>query len=202
MAISTSSVRPLSAAGGTDQRLADLIREPWTLRVGRRPLVVRPSSARDLAAVARMHSRCTARSLLDRYRAGGRPPAVVALDRSLRRPYSFVVVTADGDVVATALLDRDGRHDHSCAEVGLLVEDRWQGLGIGCDLMTHLAGAAQVAGYRELVGYPATAMAVVQRLMVEVGRTRLVPDPELHLHTNLPYSASLGLGAVRQRLAG
>jgi GNAT superfamily N-acetyltransferase len=185
-----------------DSHLAGLVRQPWTLRVGRQPLIVRPSSARDLAAVAQMHSRCSARSLLDRYRFGGRPPAVAALDQTLRKPYSIVAATAEGEVVATGSLDRDQVHNHFCVEVGLLVEDRWQRLGIGSELMTHLAGVAQVAGFHELIAYPATATAAVHRLMVEVGRTRMVPDADTHLHTYLPESATLGLGSVRQRLAG
>jgi GNAT superfamily N-acetyltransferase len=182
--------------------LADLVRQPWTLRVGRTPLMVRPSSTRDLRAVAQMHSRCSARSLLDRYRHGGRPPTVAAVDQGLRGRYSVVATTADGDVVATGVLARDKAHSHLCTEVGLLVEDRWQRLGIGSELMTHLAGMAQVAGFHELIAYPATAVAAAQRLMVEVGRTRMVPDVDLHLHTYLPESATLGIGSVRQRLAG
>lgn len=185
-----------------DDQLAALARQPWTLRVGTHPLTVRPSTARDLAAVARMHSRCSARSLLDRYRSGGRPPAVAALDLALRRPYSIVAVTDAGDVVATGALGHDGVHNSYCVEVGLLVEDRWQRLGIGTELLSHLAGAAQVAGYHELIAYPATAMAPARRLMVEVGRTRLVPDVDLHLHTYLSETSSLGLGSVRQLLAG
>jgi GNAT superfamily N-acetyltransferase len=185
-----------------DRELDALARAPWTLRAGPTPVVVRPGTPRDLAAVARMHSRCSARSLLDRYRYGGRPPAVTALDRTLRTPNCIVAVTADGDVVATASLARDADHSHFCAEVGVLVEDGWQRLGIGAELMAHLAGVAQVAGYHELISYPATATAAVQRLMLDVGRTRVVRDVQVHLHTYLPESAKLGLGSVRQRLAG
>jgi len=65
-----------------------------------------------------------------------------------------------------------------------------------------MAGLAQARGFHELIAYPATAMAAAQRLMVEVGRTRIVPDVDAHLHTYLPESAALGLGSVRQRLAG
>jgi hypothetical protein len=68
--------------------------------------------------------------------------------------------------------------------------------------MAHLAGIAHVAGYHELIAYPATATQAAQRLMIEVGRTRMVPGPEVHLHTYLPEAASLGLGSVRERLAG
>ena len=204
----TTCMRSVSVGDPTPVRTTDddhpgaLVRQPWTMRVGRHPLRVRPSTARDLAAVARMHGRCSARSLLDRYRSGGRPPAVAALDLALRRPYSVVAETEAGDVVATGVLGHDGIHNPYCVEVGLLVEDAWQRLGIGSELMSHLAGAAQVAGYHELIAYPATAMDVAQRLMIEVGRTRLVPDVDAHLHTYLSDSSSLGLGSVRQRLAG
>jgi hypothetical protein len=67
-------------------------------------------------------------------------------------------------------------------------------------LVSHLAGVAQAAGCRELIAYPMTALGPVRRLMVGVGRTRLVPDPQPHLHTYLTDSATLGIGSVRQRL--
>lgn len=149
-----------------------------------------------------MHARCSPRSLLDRYRLGGRPPTVAAIDRALRRPYSVVVATGHGDVIATGMVDHDATHDERCAEVSLLIEDQWQRLGIGTELMSHLAGVAQVAGFHQLIAYPATAISPVQRLMVGIGRTRMVPDTDAHLHTHLPESAALGLGSVRQRLAG
>jgi GNAT superfamily N-acetyltransferase len=149
-----------------------------------------------------MHARCSARSLLDRYRAGGRPPAVIALDYALRSRHSYVAIGSDGEVRATATLASDGVHNARCAEVGLLVEDRWQRLGMGSELLGHLAGVAHASGCHELIAYPATATAAAQRLMVEIGRTRVVPDVDLHLHTYLPETATLGLGSVRQRLAG
>jgi predicted N-acetyltransferase YhbS len=208
MAPTASCIRPVVGSDPAEPRrtemdeLTDLARRPWTLRVGNTPMIVRVSTARDIASVAQMHRRCSARSLLDRYRSGGRPPAVAALDWSLRNPLSFVVVQADGSTVATVSLKRDPAHSYLCAEAELLVEDRWQRLGIGSELMTHIAGVAQVAGYNELIAYPATAISAAQRLMVEVGRTRMVPDANTHLHTYLPETATLGLGSVRQRLAG
>jgi GNAT superfamily N-acetyltransferase len=96
----------------------------------------------------------------------------------------------------------DSAHGRDAAEVGLLVEDAWQRQGLGRELMSHVAGAALVCGYNELIGYPATSVAAVQRLMIDVGHTRIVPDPRSpHLHTYLPESAALGLGPVRERLA-
>jgi GNAT superfamily N-acetyltransferase len=196
----------------TDRRLTDgapehaclteLVRQPWWLRVDGVDLLIRPAAPKDLEAVAGMHGRCSARSLLDRYRTGGRAPAVAALDHMLRRPLSFVASTARGEIVATAVAATDQRHGPKSAEAGLLVEDAWQRLGMGRELMTHLAGAALVCGYRDLIAYPATSVLVAQRLLIDVGRTRVVRLPDdLHLHATLPESAALGLGPVRERLA-
>ena len=207
-ALRSTCLRPAPGADPADpprselEELVDLARRPWALRVGRDSMIVRPSSARDIAAVARMHRRCSARSLLDRYHSGGRPPAVAALDWALRNPLSFVVAGADASTVATVSIRRDPAHSYLCAEVELLVEDGWQRRGIGGELITHIAGVAQVAGFTELIAYPATAVPAAQRLMVDIGRTRMVPDANPHLHTYLPESATLGLGSVRQRLAG
>lgn len=209
MRTTSPCLRPLPSANRApaplrrpDPDLAPLAREPWVLRVAGQSMLVRPGTPRDLAGVARMHTRCTARSLLDRYRNGGRAPAVLALDVMLRGETSVVVVAPDNEIIASAVLQPDGAHVGACVELGLLVEDDWQQRGIGSELITHLAGVAHAAGYLELITYPATAMDVAQQLMVGVGRTRLVPDVEAHLHTFLPESAGLGLGAVRQRLAG
>lgn len=192
----------LVGAAPDHPQLADLARRPWLLRVDSWTLKIRPSAPSDLAAVAAMHRRCSARSLLERYRAGGRAPAVVALDALVRTPLTFLAETAEGDVVAVATAARDPRHSPHSAEVGMLVEDGWQRLGIGTELAGHLAGAARVAGFTEIVAYPGPETGPVQRLMIRVGRTRMVPDDDMHLHTVLPEGAGLGLGAVRERLAG
>ena len=182
--------------------LVPLVRQPWTLRVGGTNLLIRGASQRDLQSVAAMHSRCSAQSLLDRYRQGGRGPSVAALQAMLRRPLAFVAATRSGAVAALAVASIDGRHDRTAAEIGLIVEDGWQGMGLGRELTTHLAGGAVVCGYTDLIGYVATSVLPAQRLLLDVGSTRVVADVEHpHLHTGLPESAALGLGAVRERLA-
>jgi GNAT superfamily N-acetyltransferase len=205
MPSTATCVPPVSTEGparSADSDLNEFVRTPWPLRVGASVVLIRPATSRDLQGVAQMHGRCTARSLLDRYRSGGRPPGVIALDKLLREPCGVVASLPDGSVVALGTLVRDPNHGTLSAQIGLLVQDSWQRMGIGAELSTHLAGVAQAAGYHELISYPATALPAVQRLMTEVGRTRLVRDVDLHLHTYLPDSATLGLGPVRQRLAG
>jgi GNAT superfamily N-acetyltransferase len=202
----TPCSRPDTGSEQSRSELADLLdlaRQPWTTRIGPKPVLVRPSTPWDLVAVARMHGRCSPRTLLDGYRLGGRPPAVLTLDRELRNAFSFVAIARDGSVIATACFERDRGHPAYCAEVRVLVEDAWQRKGLGGELAAHLAGAAQVAGFTEVIAYPATALRAAQRLMPEIGRTRIVPHGgDVHLHTYLSEGATLGLGSVRERLAG
>jgi GNAT superfamily N-acetyltransferase len=195
----TSVTPDVSARHGA---LAIWVRQPWMLRVGNTNLLIRGTSARDLGPVAAMHARCSPRSLLDRYRSGGRAPSAVALERALRRTLGFVACTARGDVVAMAVAGADASHSVGSAEVGMLVQDDWQQQGLGREMLTHLAGAAFVCGYTELIAYTGTSVTAAQRLLTGVGRTYAVTDPPSpHLHTYLVESASLGLGAVREHLA-
>ena len=172
------------------------VRAPWLLYADGTILTVRGSRPQDLPGVALMHSRCSAMTLLDRYRAGGRAPAVSVLDQQLREPLSFVASSDDGRVVAHAQVGPDTDHAIGSASVAILVEDQWQLLGIGRALLRHCAAAAALSGYRQLIAYPGTSAQVVQRLMSSVGTTRLMVDAERHLHTTLPESARYGLGAV------
>jgi GNAT superfamily N-acetyltransferase len=194
--------RSLRDGGKRYATLVPYIQRPWLLPVRSTSLQVRPAVPGDLQALAAMHSRCSARSLLDRYRAGGRGASVAALQRQLRRPLAFVAVTPRGAVVAFGIAAIDSNHSRDSAEIGLLVEDGWQGVGIGRELLAHLAGAAAVCGYRELIAYTATSVVPMQHLLVEVGHCRVVGDvTHSHLHTSLPESAALGLGSVRDRMA-
>ncbi|MCU1658155.1 MAG: hypothetical protein JWO57_2811 [Pseudonocardiales bacterium] len=191
-----------SDANGRPSSLAIWVRQPWMLRVGTTNLLIRGTSARDLAAVGAMHGRCSARTLLDRYRAGGRAPSAVAIERALRRTLGFVACTGRGEIVAMAVAGADPAHQAGSAEIGVVVQDDWQRQGLGRELLTHIAGAAFVCGYNQLIAYPATTSTAAQQLLTVVGRTYAVPDPpNPHLHTYLTESSTLGLGAVREHLA-
>jgi GNAT superfamily N-acetyltransferase len=172
------------------------VRTPWLMYVDGTILTVRGATPQDLPGVALMHGRCSAKTLLDRYRSGGRAPAVVILDRHVREPLSFVVTTENGRIVGLARVAPDTEHSFGTADVGILVEDAWQRLGIGRRLLRHSAAAAALTGYRQLVTYPGTIAGVVQRMLAGVGTTRVIADPQRHLHTSLPDSARLGLGSL------
>lgn len=197
-AISTMrSVQSISTGDRTE-----LVRLPWALRVDGVSMVVRPSTPRDLANVAVMHHRCSARSLLGRYQLGGRAPSILALDRLLRQPLNFVVTmresTGAAAVVAMATLTTDLRSGEESLQAGVIVEDSWQRLGIGRELMVHIAGVASVSGFREVVAYPGLMTEATQRMVTSVGTTRMVNNQDgIQLRTSLPTSAASGVGALR-----
>lgn len=187
---------------GSDAAVVERVREPWLLSVHGTALTVRGARPQDLPAVALMHGRCSPKSLLDRYRAGGRPPAIIVLDRHVRDPLSFVVTTEDGRVVATARVAPDATHPFGSGEMSMLVEDAWQGMGLGRSLLRHTAASASLARYRQLISYPGTTAATIQRLMSTIGTTRLMLEGEPHLHTALGEQAKLGLGLFDGTAAG
>ncbi len=189
-------------AAARHQALAADIAAPWSLRTRRASMVVRPARPSDLHRVATLHGRCWARSLLDRYRAGGRGPSPVALGLLLRRPLGFVATLPTGAVVAWATVGADALHGGAAAELGLLVADEWQGCGIGRRLVRHAAAAAAICGYTEVIGYPGTSPARAEALLAAVGAPRVAADMGgAHVHAFLPEVAALGLGSLRQQLA-
>jgi GNAT superfamily N-acetyltransferase len=202
-AIVSTITRAPSEGGSRHRALAPAAQQAWRLRAGGRSLLVRPATSRDLEGVAGLHRRSSAGSLLERYRLGGRAPSVIAVAHLLRSPLAFVAVERSGAVIALAVAQGDAHHGPNSAHVGVLVEDAHQGLGIGREMLAQVSGAALVAGYDELIAYPGESVIPAAAFMAKTGSTRIVSDPEIaHLHTLIPSVAALGIGAVRERLAG
>ncbi|WP_033437845.1 GNAT family N-acetyltransferase [Saccharothrix sp. NRRL B-16314] len=115
-------------------------------------VVLRPGRAGDEEAVARLHSRCSMGTLFNRYHAGVRTVPRRWLHRLLSPPRGTTVVAqcADRVIAMGQLIPMASPHS---AEVSLLVEDGWQGRGVGTGLLGALARAAGADGRRELVGW-------------------------------------------------
>ncbi|NUS65577.1 MAG: GNAT family N-acetyltransferase, partial [Saccharothrix sp.] len=115
-------------------------------------LVLRPGRAGDEEAVAELHSRCSMGTLFNRYHSGMRTVPRRWLHRLLSPPRGTTVVAQCADrVVAMGQLIPMSTPES--AEVSLLVEDGWQGRGVGTALLAALAGTARADGRRELVGW-------------------------------------------------
>lgn len=179
---------------GLGRMSTDQVRAPWLLYLDGTVLTVRGARPPDLPGVALMHGRCSAKSLLDRYRTGGRPPAVIVLDKQVRDPLSFVVTTDNGRIVAMSRVAPDSDHAFGSGEISLIVEDQWQRIGIGRAMLRHTAAAAALTRYRQLISYPGTTFGTIHRLMSTIGTTRVITDDQRHLHTALPENVKLGLG--------
>jgi GNAT superfamily N-acetyltransferase len=136
----------LAARGAAEPRPTALLTEDGMA------LVLRPGRADDEDAVADLHSRCSMGTLFHRYHAGVRTVPRRWLHRLLSPPRGSTVVAQCADrVVAMGQLIPMSTPDS--AEVSLLVEDGWQGRGVGTALLRSLAGAARADGRRELVGW-------------------------------------------------
>jgi GNAT superfamily N-acetyltransferase len=198
--------RPL----GVDRRGAvHLARLPWTLPTGFGELRVRGAAPADLPAVARMHGRCSADTLLQRYRRGGLAPPLPVVDELLRMPLVVVVRTPDGELVAMASGSRPATAPGRAAEpswvlqLALLVEDAWQRLGIGGRLAAHVAASAQLLGHRELVADVESPGLPMRRLLDAVGPTRSTHHlAGWRVRTRLDVSVLGGLGTVDGVRAG
>ncbi|MHC3472230.1 GNAT family N-acetyltransferase [Streptomyces sp. 7R007] len=106
-------------------------------------ITVRRADTRDLEAAKEMHERCSARTLSLRYHG-----PVGDADRYLNHLLSprfgrtLAVQSASGRIVGLGHLLWDGDE----TEVALLVEDKWQGRGVGGELLRRLVGMAVEAG--------------------------------------------------------
>ncbi len=115
-------------------------------------VVLRDGRPGDADAVAAMHDRCSRASLFARYHAGTRTIPRRLLHRLLAPPRGRTVIALVGHrVIAVGqLINTDQPH---VGEVSLLVEDDWQGRGVGSALLTHLGRMARAAGHTELFGW-------------------------------------------------
>ncbi|MFJ4923092.1 GNAT family N-acetyltransferase [Streptomyces sp. NPDC088725] len=128
-----------------DARLGPRIprgQDVFTLAKGQ-DITVRRADQSDLDAARAMHERCSERTLGLRYH-GPVGDADRYLDHLLSPRFgrTLAVQSASGRVVALGHLLWDGDE----TEVALLVEDAWQGRGIGSELLSRLTALAAEAG--------------------------------------------------------
>ena len=134
-----------------------------------RVLVLRGAEPPDLPELQAMHARCSDETLHGRYLAGPRPPSRRLCLQLLRTEVALVVLSPADSVVALGNLAWDDEQD-AVGEVAVLVEDGWQGRGLGTVLLRHLVGAGRLAGLDEVV-----AVATSRGTWMERGLGRLGP---------------------------
>ena len=98
----------------------------------------------DLDAIVEMHLRCSDETRFRRYNSGLSRPSGRQLSRlvSPRHGVALVGEAPDGRVVALGNLVWCDLNEATPAELGLLVEDAWQGRGLGTAVTRRLLAAA------------------------------------------------------------
>lgn len=110
-------------------------------------VVLRGGLPGDSAAVSELHARCSMETLFQRYHTGVRSLPRRWLHRLLQPPRGISVLAVCGkDVVGLGQLIPSDVADS--AEISLLVDDGWQGKGLGTALLDRLNVVAAMRGYR------------------------------------------------------
>jgi GNAT superfamily N-acetyltransferase len=116
----------------------------------RREPRITPTGLGDLARHVAMHRRCSPQSVWSRYHRAMADPGTY-LPTLLSRPGSVHLAARDTIVRVVAvghlLPDRTG------VEAALLVEDSWQGRGLGTRLLRYLGHHALTGGWETLYGF-------------------------------------------------
>ncbi len=139
---------------------------------------IRLSRPEDAEAVAAMHERCSERTRYRRYLRGAGQWRDVAL-RWLtggHRGATVVAMSEEGVIVGLGNVFPDAQEDGVAAEIAVIVEDAYQGRGIGTRLVRHMIVLAERLGFEELV---ATVLAENGEMLQVLDDTGLDWDREL-----------------------
>jgi GNAT superfamily N-acetyltransferase len=151
---------------------------------------MRPAGDADAPLVAALHARCAPHSRRSRFLSPTRQLAPAELDALLGVGSEYgravLAVTADGgSAVGIANLDGDGV---GSVRAAVLVEDAWQGRGLGTALLRRVAELAAEQGVAELTGVARADDLGVTRLLRRAGLrpSAEIVDGEVRLRAPLP----------------
>jgi GNAT superfamily N-acetyltransferase len=129
----------------------------------------------DAYALLRMFDRLSPESVYHRFFSPMPQPrraALLHLAGLDSKDHEAMVAEVDGEIVGVARYD--GRSGEDDAEVAVIVEDAWQGRGLGTRLLHHLA---RVGARRGLVGFRAVVLGENRRALPFL--RRLSPEADV-----------------------
>lgn len=150
------------------------------------PLVRRATLA-DIEAVSALHGRCSVETLYARYQVPLRMPMTTRMTRRLVLPEDglALVVQVGLDVVGHGVLE----HVDGAWTFQLLVEDAWQGRGLGTLLVKQAAGHARARGADRLTFVSAGADDTLLRSVGSAGFVARVERHDAAVHVTVPLAA-------------
>ena len=166
---------------------------------------VRPVSQGDKGALSSLYTRASPRSRYLRFFSVG-----ISIDGEVQRLVEpgddHVALVAEHDGIAVGVASYEILSGTQ-AEIALLVDDAWQGDGIGSLLIEHLAALARRAGIQELVGdvlaTNVTMLRTSANLAPGIARQHNEDDPgvvRVHIPTQ-PDERALAAAGARDRTA-
>ncbi len=164
-------------------------------------LALRQVRETDAPALIDLHRRCSPQTLRNRYFAGISEPGPHMLrvfcdaERGLT-----VAVRPDGQEEPVALGHLMYTLDPGVGEVAFLVEDSWQGSGVGTALARELTVIAADWGLAEVRAETTLANNGLLRIMRRLGAS-VQTQEGVYVHARLPVAAAVrnGLGAESRR---
>jgi AcrR family transcriptional regulator/L-amino acid N-acyltransferase YncA len=155
---------------------------------------IRLARPEDSEAVAAMHERCSEQTLYRRYLTAVGQWRDVTLRRLTggHRGATLVAMSEEGSIVGLGHVFPDSPTDSHTAEIAVIVEDAYQGRGIGSRLVRHMLELAERLGFDEVLG---TVLAQNNEMLRVLDSTRLVWSRQveggvLTLRAPLPTLAS------------
>lgn len=148
---------------------------PWTASLtGRAAAVVRGACPEDALSIRDMVTRCSPEVLEQRFLApvGHVDPAT--LQELLTTEVGLVARDPDGRTVGVGNL---GAADPRTAEVALVVEDAFTGVGLEQAMLGHLLAAAHLLGYRAALMRSLPTSIWPRRALGRLGPTRVEAEP-------------------------
>jgi GNAT superfamily N-acetyltransferase len=155
--------------------------------------LIRAATLSDVDAVTALHERCSIDTLYERYQVPLRIPMTARMVRRLVAPNGgqAVVVQVGLEVVGHGLLELVD----SSWTFHLLIEDAWQGRGLGAKLVKHAAGLAKAQGADRLTFITAGSHDVLLRTVGNAGFLARVERHDGMVHISVPLSAVRAIAA-------
>lgn len=168
---------------------------------------IRLGRPEDADAVAAMHERCSERTRYRRYLTGVGKWRELSLRQLAggHRGATLLVMSEDGSIVGLGNVFPDQPGEARAAEIAEIVEDAYQGRGIGTLLLRHMLELAQRLGFQNVVATLLAENAEMLAVLEATGLdwTRALDNRALTMRAPLPVvqSGSLSPGYPRGRRA-
>ncbi|MFF1678797.1 GNAT family N-acetyltransferase [Streptomyces sp. NPDC058256] len=150
--------------------------------------VTRPATLDDFDAVNALHERCSLDTRFARYQAARRTLRFAEFRHLTHPEYSLTWVSHPEDepeqIIATMNLVRTS--DASVAELGIMIDDRWQGRGLGTVLVQYAQGQARALGYASMTAMTGSGNVRMLKIMRTLG-----PPPPITTGSTVDITVSV-----------